>query len=302
MITLSSTYFVQMTPGIARKWVDEYRYPKQRILRKWRVNQIADSMAAGDWIPGYPMQVCRLGNQLICTDGQHRQNAVIESGTTQAFTVIELCCENELDVERVYYKTDRNLTRNTADVYRTISLANELGISNKQVSKFGNAITAIYRNFSNIHDAQKLSDERRLDLMREFGEAAGVYFETIGGTPDFMRDPLYRASVIGVGIATVKYAPRQFGADKVRDFWSGLANGDGLRNGDPRKFAREHLLTTSIGHGKSGKPVTAEYQARYIASCFNAWCDDRMFASGRGGPRISEDAPIVISGTPWNGK
>lgn len=302
MIKPDSTYFVQMTPALAQKWIEEYRYQKQRILRKWRVNQIAASMSAGEWIPAYPMQICWLNGRRICTDGQHRQNAVIESGTTQTFTVIELLCDSEADVERVYYKTDRNLTRNTSDIYRTISLADDLGMTNREVARFGSAITSIYSNFSNVSNSTGLSDEHRLELMREFGESAGIYFEAMTNTQELMRDRLYRASVIGVGIATIRYAPRQFGPDKVRDFWRGIADGDLLRRGDPRYVAREHLLTTSIGHGKSGKSVTSEYQARYIASCFNAWVDNRMFATERGGPKVDASAPITICGTPWNGK
>lgn len=306
MIKPSNTYFVEMTPALAEQWVNNFRYDKQRTVRRWRVNKYAEEMSKGEWLPGYPLQLGVLNGKRVCTDGQHRQLAVIASQTTQTFTVIELECETETDVANLYYKTDRNMARSAMDMYRTTDMSATTGMNSTQLSALSAAVALLHAKFGKISGQGRLSDAALHDQMLHYADACGCYFEVTEGHPQSMRKALLRSPVVAVAITTFHYAVSKFGSQLVEDFWRGMALDDGLRQGDPRKVANDHLRTTNLGNGRSegAKTVLTDYQARYLANCWNKWVKGESYSTNtrnQGSKVFDVKAPIVIDGTPWNG-
>ena len=74
-----------VTPEIARDWLDS-NYDKQRNLRKRAVNRYTEDMKNGAWMfDGAPIRFDESANLI---DGQHRLNALINSGLTLPFLIV----------------------------------------------------------------------------------------------------------------------------------------------------------------------------------------------------------------------
>lgn len=76
----------EITPANAAKILDE-KNVSNRVLSQTRVNQYKEAMIIGEWqFNGDPI---RFSSDKVLSDGQHRLNAVVLSGVTQSFLVVE---------------------------------------------------------------------------------------------------------------------------------------------------------------------------------------------------------------------
>jgi hypothetical protein len=304
---VGNTYLTTMTPEMASKWLSDFEYEHQRNVAQNTVDFYAGMMESGEWVPGTNIKLATVNGsgRKVLVDGRHRLCATVVSGTPQVYSVTEIKCDTDADVARVYYTTDRGRNRTYGDAWRTTLIADELGLTNSQVNTAGAGVRFIMADFKR-QSANMISMDSMLEQVRFYADGIGRYFECIAGTSQHMEPAMRRAAVVSVGIATLQYAINIYGFGKVEDFWIGLVRDDGLRAGDPRKVANIHLLSTGImaSSGRTQEQVSANYQARYIANCFNAWVEDREFkvARTKGYSKVHDsNAPIKINGTPWKG-
>lgn len=104
-----------------------------------------------------------------------------------------------------------------------------------------------------------------------------------GTTQHPAKKQLCRAAVASVAFVTLHHC-----GGKAEEFWSGVANDDGLKRGDPRKALLKELLKGEANrlprHARSIIPATA----------WNAWHrgDEIAFI------RVSTSSRLRIRGTP----
>jgi len=84
----------------------------------------------------------------------------------------------------------------------------------------------------------------------------------------------------------------------VHEFWNGVAQDDGIKKGDPRKFTSNHLRT--VRHGGNSMTLSQlgspAFSARYLASCFISFTKgDRNRTLIHA---IGIDKPIELPGLP----
>ena len=269
MASAISTQEVTVTPEIAKQWIAEYSFDRQRKLRKYWVSFLAESMRRGTFAPYTTVQftIGPDGHHVI-TDGQHRLHAIIESGKSQQF----LCVFRHGDPATHYTMHDQGKPRGILDTYAALDLPNEFGLVPKNIRYLGSAAHFIHFGFQESK-GRKLQNDDRLAIMGDYADAAVEYFQSILGANQILVDPLRRISTVSVGLVTMRHAPEKM----AWDFWRGIALNDGLKTGDPRKTAMTHLITTATRNtkGNSVTVVDPDYSARYLSNCWNAWAEGR---------------------------
>lgn len=287
---------VTITPKQAQDWLDKFVSDKvQRNLdRKW-VSKFAESMKSGKFGGNSPIQLRELDGVIHLIDGRTRLNAVVEAGVPQSFVVIsdKVNSETQLIDEFRYYNDGRRVT--LPHMFQAMQLVTKTGLTQQQLNQLSGAIALIDSDF--LKDGTAITIDRRVDLMLRYTEPAKMYFEALSGAAKLIQKPLQRAASIAVGVCTFDESIHAFGQKKVFDFWHGVAQMVNEKKGDPRATAVNNLLTT-IPPGsimRSGLTVrSAEYSARALASCFNAWVKGRTLE----GIRINDPAaPLYLEGS-----
>lgn len=103
---VTEAYVVTVTPKIAAEWLKQNR--DNRRFRKAHMRTIATEMARGEWRMTH--QGVAFGTSGRLLDGQHRLQAIIESGTTQSLLVF-------IDApEQGFANFDRGAQRGISDI------------------------------------------------------------------------------------------------------------------------------------------------------------------------------------------
>lgn len=299
MITIARTYVQEITPETAALWLSTYCYERQRNLRKYKVDDYAESMINGYWRIGSHLALAINRTRTVIVDGQHRLAAVAKSGISNTFTITEFSCETQEEVDDLYAKHDRGLPRSLSDAMVAKRAGEMLNLTKTWTNVVGAAIQFIHTDFVRSQNRKMPLDEIS-DKFHDYGESIMRYIECVSEAPRLLSHAVQRSSVVSVGLVTLRFSVLKYGEKPVLNFWRGLASDDGLRRSDPRKIALNHISNTNISSTTgSGNVVGPNYQSRFIANCFNAWTENRELRMTK---VFDSLAPISINGTPWNGK
>lgn len=288
-----------VTPLQANEWLSTCQYKFQRTLKMSAVEYYAQEMAIGDWDATTVLAFGRVSEgEWHLIDGQHRLAAVVKSNTHQPFVIKRVTYNNDNDLADAYARMDQGVKRTPGDQARAWQLADHYGLPPSWLGVFQTGLKFLEGNFGWRRSVKSHPKDLRR-LMDDYQDAMQDYYGSCVNAEQSARKPLLRSATVSVGLVTFRFSARVYGEDKVSEFWQGVALDDGLRRGDPRKTAHDHLLATSMAYGTGrGKTVTAPYSARWLASCFNAWAEGRNLQDAK--PDVSR--PINILGSPFNGK
>lgn len=290
---------VVITPELAGKWLDRYKADVQRPMRQLWVKTLAEAMAAGEFDTNDPIQIRLLDGEAHLIDGRHRLNAIVRSGLPQTLFVVTDVVKKKEDLYNAFRRVNQGLRVTNLDYCIAMGLDTETGLSRWQLARCIAATPFIVRGFSRQGIGEEVTIDTRIKVLREYSESAGYFFESTVGGDWMMWNPLSWGAVVAVGLVTFQESAIQYGFDKVADFWNGIAR---MKFGedDPRGSVSKMFLRYSPPGSKNAKRVESrpsEWIARYVASCFNAWVDDRYIESAR--PDIGR--PIVIKGSQYKG-
>lgn len=293
---------IEISPELATQWLSERTFIYQRSLKRKTVALYADQMKRGTWEPYSTLQVCRVGEDRFLIDGQHRLAAVITSGCSQRFSVMERVVHDLKEVARIYTRTDKGLLRTLYDDFSALDLADEFDLTATQLSEFSAALAFLNSGFrKSVQKSWHFDD--RLTLMKEYLDAYREYLDAIKGAGHPMTSRLARAATLSVGLVSYRYSSSVY--DTVDAFWNGVASDDGLGASDPRKYCVRHLLLVGMMGGGSTSASFTSHQhvsvsARRIAGYFNAHVEGRELKQDV--KVLDYSAPIKILGSPFTGK
>jgi hypothetical protein len=303
MKSMTRLYDLTINKHKACQLLEDNEYPRQRRIRQQKIAAYASMMRAGHWMPFSVLKIFNTssGHRWLI-DGQHRLWAVVDSEVPQLFTVQELEGTEE-EAHRLYWNTDRNAVRTTADMMRASDLGSSFGLTPTQMRAAASGVKLSMSKFDRHYAAEAQDDNAVRNRMIMYQDAIERYFECVAGhsgKPGQGGKIFHRSPIVGVGVVTLHYASDIYGEKFCDDFWSGMAANDGLRIGDPRKVAVDHILRTSLLTGSDAKGnrrfASRQYQARWLSRCWNAWTERRELKS----TKVRDDtAPIVINGTPF---
>lgn len=261
---------VDVTPEVAEKWLGQNH--GNRNLRSRKVAAYARDMRNGHWMTSGDSIKFDWNGRLI--DGQHRLEAVIESGITIRVLVVkglEPRVQDVLDTNAKRSNADalrfNGVDRNVTDIAALAKIANarELGLltlaTSTQVPEMTNN-EVIAWNEAHPEAASAVALARRV-------------YKDIGGSPSAIGYAIWRLEQIDP-------------LDAV-EFFTSIAESRTRGAGDPRLA----LLRSFNRMREQGVRVTAALQLRYIFAAWNAWRANKNVSSF---PRVTGDGAGGVKG------
>lgn len=293
---MANTTTVAISPEQARVWLDRYKADVQRPITAAKVRYYAEKMRQGEFGRNSTIHLRTLDGQTYFIDGRHRIKGIIESGTTQNFIVISDTVNSRTELIEEFRRINDAKVVSQLDYCVAAGVDTETGLSRKQISLLLGAATLLAEGFDQSAHGGSVDVRDKISVIREYQDAADEYFGAVQPAPKIIRNSFRWSATIAVGIVTFKDSVDLYGHDKVFSFWDGAARMVNEKTGDPRGTLVRFMLkttppTTNPQPGVDAKPIN--YIARYIASCFNAWVENRTISNAR--PKIDE--PICIRGS-----
>lgn len=272
-----------VTPEMARHWRTTAHFERQRKISDQNIKRLANEMTAGRFTPGTQIYICILPDgTLVLVNGNHTLEAIALSGIPQLLTVTTKHVSDQNEAGLIYAVFDIQRTRSWRDSLRAVGTDENMPHASEVLS----AIGIIEDGFAHTR-AEVISRIDRINKLEEYSEAANMFAECIFNTPRETKKLIKRVAIIAVALETFRYQP-----SFAMEFWSKVANDDGLVKGDPEK-ALLTWLRNSIGAG--GRSAQIEH-SRAAASAWNAAFQGRQVVTVK--PNAIKNFHLL--GTPWS--
>lgn len=296
MVARSNGGIIMMTPGLAARILEECNFPKQRALNRVRVKERSHAIQNGYWMPGHAITFAELPDgTLWLVDGQHRMTAISEHDDPVPVTVRIVAVENETEAGAFYAGFDmRKSVRTSTQIIDAVGVADAIGLPRKMATAVFNAAPILLNNLEPVSGTENtrkfphlFMQQNRMEVISEWAEEALKYNAIVMKSRAALRSKLYGAGIVAVALYTLRHQPAL-----AAEFWTGVAENDGLRKNDPRQTLITDLLTRNLQTGN----VRQRVQQPVLA--WNAWCQKRDLKI----IKCIVDAPIIVYGTPLNGR
>ena len=291
----------QVTPEKAAEYL-RYNYPHQRKRRAHHVAFLANEMRCGRFMSTAEIHLMFRNGEPVLINGQHTCAAIVEYGKPVSVTVRKTLVSDVGQIALTYaFGHDTGLGRTFNDAVGAYNLQETTNLARQQVEALATAIRHIRGNFARDRLSGglgksppniKTSPADLVDNIYEWAPDAKLVFTVMSNYDAKIYRLIRKRGALAVALITMR-----FQTEKAMDFWKGVAMPDGLAWADPRNTARRKLEDSTSNSSVSG--VTPERLSRQLARCWNAYYKGESLQM----VKIFDDvAPIVILGTPFNGK
>lgn len=279
---------VAVTPELAHRIMLNCGYEKQRPIRSGHVDVLASQMRRREFTSGTQLHFARLPDDvLVLLNGNHRIHAVVKADTTVDFQILITDVSGYDALRTLYRRHDRTTAaRSIADAIFAEGIGEKYGLRKEISGSTFRAMAVIGNRFESQRtaDAYLKSDEYRLATAEDWWPIAELFQDAIARAPTFpIKRAIQKAGVTAVALVTLRYQEA-----KADAFWRGIANNDGLREGDPR---RAYINYLSAVNRRQSSEVKA---AKAAATAWNAFFLGRKLSLIR-----AQAGPVVILGTPF---
>jgi hypothetical protein len=281
---------VTLAPGLAQRILDELNFPGQRKRKPFRVSEHLARIRKGTWNPQYPITVVSLPDgTLWLADGQHRMEAIAQSGVPIDVRVNHMYAEDEHEARRIYAGFDRpEYIRTQQEMLDGLGAVEETGLKRETVRCLFRALPILMNNMEHARSNQEKSAaarsvETRIDLLPFWTPQAVMYESMVAGAERALKQPLYGAGVMAVALYVLRHQPA-----RAQEFWRGVIDAGALTKDDPRQRLMWELLNRALNVGNLRQGI------QMTALAWTRWCEGTRMKM----IRCTEGAPIVIWGTP----
>lgn len=263
------------------KKITSCMYWDMRGVTKSRVDDYAQLMKMGYWVPGLTISFAELNGKKYLIDGQHRLFALIKFGKPLRFNMKYYECSSREQVQTLYQIHDQGKTKTKLDTMVSAGTGKKLEISKAKLSRATSAVGLVYYKFGRVKkdlegEAWQFARNPLMQskiLEEQWGDAIRGYFDAIEGAMKEMTRPtgnLNRNICIAVGLLTFRAD-----AEKAFRFWKGIGRFYKLEEDDPRFTAGRYIMGTDMRR-EGGIPRYKH--ARSILSCWNAFAENRKLS------------------------
>lgn len=295
---MSTAETVMMTPDQAKMFREEANFDLQRPLREANVKRLLAEMKAGRFIPGTPIYFATLpDSRMLALNGNHTLEAItrLDPDAEVELTAIYQPVANLQEAAQIYSAMDLHRLRSWTDSLRAYGADKLIDDSTYWTTTIATGLGFMMSGFTVSNDesimdeaqiAVRHSRELRVQIIRASEGPAKLYVAAASAGPD--RKLFKRSAVAGVGIEIMRYQP-----SAGTEFFTQMAQDDGLRKGDPARALLHYLRNNRSGSGSD-----RTLHAKAVASAWNAFFARRQIQFVRPGNTIGG---VRIDGTPWNG-
>ena len=257
----------KITPGDARRFLEQNTYNGQRIKRPKLINRYANEIRRDEFYSPTILFAKRNynGGERVLLNGQHTLESVVVANKPILATVEEWAVESASDEAALYSKFDGTGGRHQGDYVHYYATANGINapdyICNAVVSA-----AAIKENLTSQYAADKAGTILRYQNHIKFFKY--IFEDSIPeGTPKtkltkhLRRRPVFYAML-------VTYEKCQRDAEK---FWIEVRDGDGLSRTQPTFHLREFLIINHCSFGMGARSAKTVSMHEMASKCTIAW-------------------------------
>jgi hypothetical protein len=260
---------VVIGPEDARKILMDCAFAGQRTINPGNMRAHTLDMQRGLFRPGSQIVFAQMpDDSLILVNGYHRLHAVVEADTVVEFQImIEPVADHE-GVRDLYCSLDTNiLKRSDSQISRAADLGAGIGVKQNIAARALGAVAIIASGLRVLKIVDRPADVvtayGRKDAVKEWAAELRIYADIMGKATKAMKLRLHTQSMMAIALVTLRYQPAE-----AIEFWTGVAENDGLRKGDPRKALVGVLLEGT--HRR--RPESGMLHA---SVAWNAWIEGR---------------------------
>ena len=296
LVSKSVRGVVHLSPGTADRILKELNFPGQRPIYSNRVYGKSLAIVTGDWIDSFSIDFATLPDGRIwMLDGQHRTTAISEQQTPVPVTIRLIEVDSEKEAKKLYAGYDQSdSVRTTKQILDAVGIAKEIGITERLARAIFESAPILLNNMEPIVGSvnvrlhpEVFTKQKRMEAIGAWAKEAKEFEQIITPAAAALKARLKTQGPLAVGLYTLRHQPA-----RAREFWSGLANNDGLRRTDPRATLIQDYLTRSAHSGSIRQRV------QQTSLAWNAFCEGRDLKI----IKCIDGAQIVLWGTPVKAK
>ena len=296
LVAKSDHGVVKVAPGIASRILDELNFPGQRKIDSRRIYGHEHAISKGHWMESYSIHFAALPDGRIwLVDGQHRLAAIAQQQRLVGVTIRIIDVDSEKEARDFYAGFDgKGSVRTNAQILDAVGISDALGLSARMTRAVYEAAPLLMNKLEPLAGSINMKknpamylQSNRLALVTEWANQALEYDTITKKAGKGLYEKLRKTGPVAIALYTLRHQPA-----RAKEFWSGVANNDGLRRGDPRHTLIQDFGVRDINSGSIRQRV------QQSALAWNAFCEGRDLKI----IKCITGAPIVVWGTPLNGK
>lgn len=287
--------FTKLSAVEMNRVLEECAFDGQRNISDQHVDVLADLMKRGQWQPKSQIDFAVLNGRHILLNGYHRGYAQVRSGKTIEWAIAIHRVKTEAEVKALYHAFDTNVRmRSPRDILRANQFGAEHGLSGDVALSLYAAVPYIASRFVVGQPRQRnllveKQADLRLQLATEYSKAAARYAACLDGLSAVRKRKLLTGAIMAVAAVTFRYQ-----SERAWEFWTGVAQNDGLKRGDPRQALVMDMMTRK----SAGAPSLAIAPSIIAWNAFLGERELRLIKITDGFRPIIDGTPF--DGTPWN--
>lgn len=291
-----------VTPAMAQEFLT-WNFEHNRPLQASHVQFLAKQMKDGKFCDTGEIHITYENGRPQMVNGQHQCSAIVAVGKTVRLTVRRTISTSNDVVAQIYaYGHDTQKKRTMGDALSGYGLSEKTGLGPRRASDLATALRHIRLVFVSEgkmggNSIRYVSPEELVVKCIDWAPYASMYWNGIvaqPGSDNGFRSTIDKRGALSVVLVTFRYQP-----DAAYEFWEKVVNHSGILTTDPRAVARRVLENSKQrGNGVAAKPPGV--LSRELARCWRGFIDGESMTQV---PKLIREAdPIVIKGTPYDGK
>ena len=271
---------VTITADYARHLRDTAHFERQRKISSDNVKRLAGQMMAGRFIPGLQVYICVLpdGSERI-VNGNHTLEAIAACGIAQDVTLTRAAVNDLDEAGRIYAVFDLQKVRSWSDSLKAIGAGDGIPDANRVLS----AVALIKGGFAQVVN-RKRDRISTIEQIKDYREPAEMLANCVRRAPAQNVQMIKRTPIMAVALETLRYQP-----SLASDFWTDVAQDDGLQRGRPERALLLWLRSARAGGGKG--------QREHCNAAALAW-NAAFRGDDRGHIRPNAMSEFFLLGTP----
>lgn len=281
---MSVTSTVELvTPEKARHLRDTAHFERQRNINQKNVQRLAHEIREGRLTDGTQIYLCELPNgELRIANGNHTLEAVSLAGKPQLLTMTTKKVRDLVEVGLIYAVFDIQKPRTWMDSAKAMGVDQEMPNTQKILP----AVRLIQSGFAAA--TARASVHETLENVHSYQEEAVRFDELKKGSMSDSARLMTRSGVLSVILETLRYQP-----SLAYEFWTEVAEDDGLANGNPAKAFLNWLRRQPSTSGGGS-------QREHVLAAAQAW-NARFKDEERQLIRVAKSNSFYLLGTPHDG-
>jgi hypothetical protein len=253
MVARSANGVVMIAPGVAKRILEELNFPGQRKLDDSRVYGHRYAIVKGDWVEGHAITLVLLPDgRLWVVDGQHRLTAISQSEAAIPVTVRIVPMGSVTEAQQFYAGFDqRKSVRSDKQILDAVDAAKESGLTSRMTQAVYAAAPLLLNDLEPLSGSANTKkhpevflQHKKMEALQMWAPEAREYEKICKAASKELLRGMRQPGMLAVALYTLRHQPA-----RAREFWTGLANQDGLRKNDPRATLFKDILTRALNSG-----------------------------------------------------